>query len=54
MGQRQPCQQGEKLAAQICADAGSSGKIGSADFSTNIGWTLDWQGQARKFVKGTR
>ena len=32
----------------------TGGKIGSADFSTNIGWTLDWQGQARKFVKGTR
>jgi len=76
------------VAAQICAAAGSSGKIGSADFSTNTGWTgrarqenssrgnadesrfvgenrqrrfstntgwtLDWSGQAGKFVKGTR
>ena len=32
------------VAAQICAAAGSSGKIGSADFSTNRGWT----GRARQ------
>ena len=41
------------VAAQICAAVGSSGKISSADFSTNMGWTLDWLGQAGKFVKGT-
>ena len=41
-------------AAQICAAAGSSGKIGSADFSTNMGWTMDCPGQAGKFVEGTR
>jgi hypothetical protein len=41
--------QGETL-----TKAGSSGKIGSADFSTNTGWTLDWPGQAGKFIKGTR
>jgi hypothetical protein len=46
----------------------TGGKIGSADlyscrfvgenrqrnFSTNMGWTLDWPGQAGKFIKGTR
>jgi hypothetical protein len=42
------------VAAQICAAVGSSGKIGSADFSTNMGWTLDCPGQAGKFVKGTQ
>jgi hypothetical protein len=41
--------QGETL-----TKAGSSGKIGSSDFSTNTGWTLDWPGQAGKFVKGKR
>jgi hypothetical protein len=42
------------VVAQICAAVGSSGKIGSTDFSTNMGWTMDWSGQARKFIKGTR
>jgi hypothetical protein len=27
---------------------------GKSDFSTNTGWTLDWPGQAGKFVKGKR
>ena len=30
------------------------GKIGSADFSTNMGWTMDCPGQTGKFVQGTR
>ena len=30
------------------------GKIGSADFSTNTGWTMGCPGQAGKFVQGTR
>ena len=30
------------------------GKIGSADFSKNMGWTMDCPGQAGKFVQGTR
>jgi len=45
---------GGESAAQICAAAGLSGRIGSADFSTNMGWTLDWPCQAGKFIKGTR
>jgi hypothetical protein len=28
------------------------GKIDSADFLTNMGWTLDWPGQAGKFIRG--
>ena len=32
----------------------TGGKIGSADFSTNMGWTMDCPGQAGKFVQGTR
>jgi hypothetical protein len=40
------------VAVQICAAGGSSGKISSADFSTNMGWTLDWPGQAGKFITG--
>ncbi|KAI5603183.1 hypothetical protein BDE02_01G203200 [Populus trichocarpa] len=39
-------------AAHICAAAGSSGRSGSADFSTNMGWTMDCPGQAGKFVQG--
>ena len=42
------------VAAQICAAAGSSGRSGSADFSTNTGWMLDWPGHAGKFIEGTR
>jgi len=42
------------VAVQICAAAGSSGKIGSTKFSTNMGRTLDWPGQAGKFIKGIR
>ena len=30
------------------------GKIGSADFLTNTGWTMGCPGQAGKFVQGTR
>jgi hypothetical protein len=30
------------------------GKIGSADFSTNMGLTMDCPGQTGKFVQGTR
>ena len=41
-------------AVQICAIAGSSGRIDNADFSTNMGWTMDCPGQAGKFVQGTR
>ena len=32
----------------------TGGKIGSADFSTNMGWTMDCPGQTGKFVQGTR
>ena len=45
---------GGKSAAQICAAAGSSGRISSADFSTNMGWTMDCPGYAGKFIEGTR
>jgi len=45
---------GGKSAAQICAAAGSSGRIGSVDFSTNMGWTMDCPGHAGKFIEGTR
>ena len=45
---------GGKSAAQICAAAGSSGRIGSANFSTNMGWTMDCPGHAGKFIEGTR
>jgi hypothetical protein len=45
---------GGKSAAQICAVAGSSGRIGSAHFSTNMGWTMDCPGHAGKFIEGTR
>ena len=48
--QRQRCRQWEKSAARICAAAGPSRKIGSADLLTNTGWTLGWPGQAGKFV----
>jgi len=41
-------------AAHICAAAGSSGRSGSADFLTNMGWAMDCPGQAGKFVQGTR
>jgi hypothetical protein len=32
----------------------TGGKIGSADFSTNMGWTMDCPGHAGKFIEGTR
>ena len=35
-------------------EIGKVGRIGSADFSTNMGWTLDWPGHAGKFIEGTR
>jgi hypothetical protein len=43
-----------KLVARICATGGSSGKIGSADYLTNMGWTPDCPGQGGKVVQGTR
>jgi hypothetical protein len=44
---------GGKSAAQICAAAGSSGKIGgSTDFSTNLGWMMDCSGQAENLLRG--
>jgi len=46
--------QWEKSAAQICAVVGSSGKIGSAYCSTNMGWTPNCPGQVGKFIKGIR
>jgi hypothetical protein len=45
---------GGESAAHICAAAGSSGRNGNADFSTNMGWTMDCPGQAGKFIQGTR
>jgi hypothetical protein len=32
----------------------TGGKIGSADVSTNMGWTMDCPGHAGKFIEGTR
>ena len=32
----------------------TGGKIGSADFSTNMGWTMDCPSHAGKFIEGTR
>ena len=40
------------VSADSAALAWNRGKIGSRDFSTNKGWTLDWPGQAGKFVRG--
>ncbi|WP_234026467.1 hypothetical protein, partial [Escherichia sp. R19] len=44
----------EKSAARICAAGSPSGKIGSADFLTNMGWTLGCPGQAGNIVKELR
>jgi len=41
------------VAAQISAAASSSGKIGSVDFSTNMGWKLDWPARQENSSRGT-
>jgi len=48
----QPCQQGQKSAAQICAAVGSSKENRQRRLLTNMGWTMDCPGHAGKLVRG--